>query len=88
MAIKQLEIAGTEVERDHVLEGLLEEHRRSRGDLKRAQARHTVTGAAVIRYQLEGQIARYEYTVDGERYRSELSCPEPTVKLTFVGNEE
>ena len=33
-------------------------------------------------------VARYEYSYEGARYRLDLSCPEPTVKLTFVGNEE
>ena len=88
VSARQLEIAGTEPVRDRELEGILEEVKRAKGDHKRAAQRLVAAQGRAVTYQLTQKIAIYEYAFDGQRYRSELSCPEPTIKLTFVGDEE
>ena len=85
---RQLEFAGTGPVRDRELEDILEEVKRAKGDHKRAAQRLVAAQGRAVTYQLTQKIAIYEYAFDGQRYRSELSCPEPTIRLTFVGDEE
>jgi len=96
MAARQLQIVGTEPEQHSDIDVKAEIAREARREHKVEQDQLKQTwGARVVAAEkelaaamLEAGVARYEYTVDGARYRLDLSLPEPTVKLTFVGNEE
>ena len=96
MAARQLQIVGTEPEQHSDIDVKAEVARAARREHKveQDQLKHT-WGARVVEAEkdlaaamLAAGVARYEYTVDGARYRLDLNCPDPTVKLTFVGNEE
>lgn len=86
---KQQSIPGTESEEYIEINEAAEELRIARADQKRAGERVSKAMSNLCQRMMKHKKKVYEYRNPGhERFRLDLTLPEPTVKMVFVGKEE